>query len=60
MKRLFKTGQKVTCNGNNDATIIQYPYEDSFMVEVRLWSGSRLVGNCVVDEHDLLIENKVG
>lgn len=51
--RKFKRGDKVICNGNSDATIIGYPYEDSNIVEVRLWSGTRLVGDVAVDEADV-------
>ena len=48
----FKTGDKVICNGNNDAYVLGY-YTDK-MVEVRLWSGSRHVGDTCVHENDLI------
>ncbi len=47
----FKTGDKVICNGNNDAYVLGY-YEDK-MVEVRLWSGSRHIGDVCTHENDL-------
>ncbi len=48
----FKTGDKVICNGNNDAYVLGY-YSDK-MVEVRLWSGSRHVGDTCVHENNLI------
>lgn len=48
----FKTGDKVICNGNNDAYVLGY-YTDK-MVEVRLWSGSRHVGDTCVHENNLI------
>jgi hypothetical protein len=56
MTKTYKTGQKVTCNGNPDGTIISQYSKDQY--EVRLWSGSRLVGNVVVSKRDLDMENE--
>ena len=47
----FKTGDKVTCNGNNDAYVLRYYTEE--MVEVRLWNGSRHVGDVCISESGL-------
>jgi len=49
----FKIGDKVICNGNNDAYVLRYYTEE--MVEVRLWRGSKHVGNVVVHESDLIL-----
>jgi hypothetical protein len=51
----YKTGQKVTCNGNREATVIRQ-YSPG-MYEVRLWSGLRHVGDVCVSTSDLDIEN---
>lgn len=54
-KSKYKRGQKVTCNGNPDAIILdQYM---AGMYEVRLFSGLRHVGDVVVSESDLDLEN---
>ena len=58
MKRKFNPGDTVECNGNNDGRVIRYPYENSKMVEVRLWDGFRLVGVVCVDESELTGETK--
>jgi hypothetical protein len=47
----FKTGDKVICNENNDAYVLGY-YADK-IVEVRLWSGSRHIGDVCTHENDL-------
>ena len=47
----FKAGDKVTCNGNNDAYVLRYYTEE--MVEVRLWNGSRHVGDVCISESGL-------
>lgn len=52
-ERKFKRGDKVWCNGNPEGTVIGYPYVDSNMVDVRLWQGTRLVGDVCVDESDV-------
>lgn len=44
----FKRGDKVECNGNKEAHILGY-YMNG-MVEVRLYSGFRHVGDVCVDE----------
>ena len=50
--KVIFNGDKVICNGNNDAYVLGY-YTDK-MVEVRLWSGSRHVGDTCVHENDLI------
>lgn len=50
----FKTGDRVVCNENNDAYVLGY-YTDK-MVEVRLWSGLRHVGDTCVHENDLILK----
>lgn len=47
----FKIGDKVICNENNDAYVLGY-YADK-IVEVRLWSGSRHIGDVCVSESSL-------
>lgn len=52
----YRKGDKVECNGNKEAVVIGY--YDNDMVEVRVWNGSRHVGDVVVDEEELrLITN---
>ena len=54
----YTPGQKVTCNGNPDAYILrQYSLG---MYGVRLWSGTRHVGDVCVSASDLDIENATG
>ena len=50
----FKIGDEVICNGNNDAHVLGYYTEK--MVEVRLWSGSRHIGDTCVHEDDLILK----
>ena len=50
---IFKTGDKVICNGNEEACVLDY-YTDK-MVTVRLWSGQRCVGEVCVSEDDLIL-----
>lgn len=50
----FKVGDRVKCNGNPEGVIISL-YGSMYVV--RLWSGSRRVGDVVVSERDLLLEN---
>lgn len=50
----FNVGDKVKCNGNPDGCIIALYHG---MYVVRLWSGNRLVGEVVVSERDLNLEN---
>ena len=46
----FKLGQKVEVNGNKEGMVIRQ-YADG-MIEVRLWDGTRHVGDVVVSESD--------
>lgn len=50
----FKIGDRVKCNGNPEGIIIDLYHG---MYVVRLWQGSRLIGEVVVSERDLLLEN---
>jgi hypothetical protein len=52
----YQTNQKVICNGNPEGYVIRKCYET--MYEVRLWSGSRLIGDVLVSEHSLNLGNK--
>lgn len=52
----FVSGQRVTCNGNTQARVIGY-YSET-MINVRLWSGYRHVGDVCVSEHGLTLENE--
>lgn len=52
--RKFKRGDKVEVNGNRQARVLGYPYEDSNIVEVRLWDGFRHVGDAAIDEKDVV------
>lgn len=54
-KPKFNAGERVTCNGNPQGTIIRQYSEG--MYEVRLMDGCRYVGDVCVSERDLLIEN---
>ena len=47
----YQPGDKVECNGNPDGTVIRY--YSTAMVEVRLWDGSRHVGDVCVPECDI-------
>ena len=49
--RKFKAGDNVICNGNHESFVLNY-YADK-MVEVRLWKGSRHVGDVCVNEDEL-------
>ena len=49
----FKSGEKVICNGNSQSYVLNY-YTDK-MVEVRLWSGQRHVGDVVIHEDELIL-----
>jgi hypothetical protein len=53
----FKAGDRVICNGNNDAYVLGYYTEK--MVEVRLWSGSRHVGDTCVHQNDLILKEAI-
>jgi hypothetical protein len=50
-KKEFKTGDRVICNGNNEAYVLDY--YTSEIVNVRLWRGQRHVGDVVVNESEL-------
>lgn len=49
----WKAGDKVICNGNPDGTVIGPARGTHDMYEVRLWDGSRLVGEVVVSGSEL-------
>jgi len=51
IKTMFKKGDRVICNGNNNAIVLGY-YTDN-IVEVQLWSKDRYVGVVVANELDL-------
>ena len=51
--RKFKKGDRVEYAGNEDVTVIGYPYNDSNMVDLRVWDGARIVGTCTVCESDV-------
>ena len=51
----YTRGQRITCNGNPEGSVLGYYSER--MVQVRLWSGFRHVGDVVVSEHDLDLDN---
>ncbi len=48
----YKVGDKVNCNGNSQSYVLNY-YTDK-MVEVRLWSNQRHVGDVVIHEDELV------
>ena len=50
-KKEFKKGDRVICNGNNEAYVLDY--YTSEIVNVRLWRGQRHVGDVVVHESEL-------
>ena len=54
----FKTGDRVIYNGNFDnifeTYVLRYLTDD--MVDIRLWSGSRHVGDVIIHESDLIKE----
>jgi len=52
----FKTGDSVICNGNHDSYVLNY-YTDE-MVEVRIWSGERHVGDVCVHEDELILKEE--
>ena len=52
-KMQFKRGDKVTCNGNTEGVVLGY-YSDG-MIEVRLWQGSRLVGDVCTPVEDVTL-----
>ena len=49
----FKTGDRVICNENNEAYVLDY--YTSEIVTVRLWSGQRHAGDTCVHEDDLIL-----
>jgi hypothetical protein len=52
----FKVGDKVTCNGNNQAQVIQIEHwanQNLTMVTLRLWDGFRVVGETQMSESAL-------
>lgn len=53
----FKLGDKVHCNGNNDARIIAIDYWDNmYFYTIRLWDNMRLVGETQMGESSLLAQ----
>lgn len=54
---IFKTGDKVICNGNDESIVLDY-YTDK-MVNVRIWSGQRHVGDVCVHEDDLTLRPNI-
>lgn len=54
MERKFKAGDKVEANGNKHGRVIGYPYNDSNIIEVRLWDGFRHVGDIAIDDKDVI------
>ena len=50
----FKSGDRVICNGNRESYVLDY-YTDK-MVNVRLWSGQRHVGDVCVHEDELILK----
>lgn len=50
----FKTGDRVIYNGNFEAYVLRYLTDD--MVDIRLWSGSRHIGDVIIHESDLTSE----
>ena len=50
----YQIGQKVTCNGNPQGTVVGFYHG---MVQVKLMSGTRNVGLVVVSTRCLDIEN---
>jgi hypothetical protein len=60
----FKIGDKVACNGNPDGRVIALKTEyledygdDITWVTVRLWDGTRIVGETVASESSLAFQN---
>jgi hypothetical protein len=52
----FKVGDKVTCNGNKQAQVIQIEHwanQNLTMVTLRLWDGFRVVGETQMSESAL-------
>ena len=49
----FKSGDHVICNGNHESYVLRY-YTDE-IVEVRLWSGQRWVGDVCIHEEELIL-----
>ena len=47
----FKAGDNVECNGNKEGRVLGY--YSTVMVEVRLWSGLRHIGDVCVNECDI-------
>ena len=50
----FKSGDHVICNGNHESYVLRY-YTDE-IVEVRLWSGQRWVGDVAAHEDELILK----
>jgi len=54
MKRKFKTGDRVICNGNHESFVLDYYTDET--VCVRIWSQQRHVGDTVVHEDELTLQ----
>lgn len=50
----YKRGDKVKCNGNPNGVVQEV---DGTLITVRLWSGSRIVGEVCVGKTELDKEN---
>ena len=50
----FQIGDRVICNQNHESYVLRY-YTDK-MLEVRLWRGTRHIGDVCVHEEDLKIQ----
>ena len=50
----YEIGQKVTANGNPEGVILA---RHSYGYEVRLWQGFRHVGDVIIGERDLDLDN---
>jgi len=53
-KENFKVGDKVVCNGNKEANVIEVCVDKlEGMYLVRLWDGSRRIGEVCISGQDL-------
>lgn len=53
--RTYAFGDRVTCNGNPEGTVIEKTGETGYTV--RLWQGNRLIGDVATCQADLDREN---
>ena len=49
----YKRGDKVTCNGNNEAIVLGYYDIEHRILEVRLWDGMRHIGDTAIGEDEV-------